>query len=100
MLHLFIWQVGTTAEYLQNITIPSSLIVKQFDDKLKVATNKGDMVNINLDWRESVPHPDDRVEYELWKNNNDECGEKCDTQLNFAKNFKGSSQILEKHGYT
>ena len=52
------------------------------------------MVNINLDWRESVPHPDDRVEYELWTNNNDECGAKCDTQLDFGKNFKGAAQIL------
>ena len=100
MLHFFIWQVGAATEYLQNITIPSSLIVKQFDDKLKVATNKGDMVNINLDWRKSIPHPDDWVEYELWKNNNDECGAKCDTQLVFAQNFKGVSQILEKSGYT
>ena len=58
------------------------------------------MVNINLDWRESVPHPDDRVEYELWTNSNDECGVKCDTQLEFAKNFKGAAQILEKSGYT
>ena len=68
--------------------------MKQFDDKLKLATNKGDMVNINLDWRESVPHPDDRVEYELWTNNNDECGAKCDTQLDFGKNFRGAAQIL------
>jgi hypothetical protein len=59
---------GHHSEYLQNITIPSALIEKAFGDKLKVAINKGDMVNINLDWRESVPHPDDRVEYELWTN--------------------------------
>ena len=58
MLHLFIWQVGAAAEYPHNITIPSSLIVKQFDDKLKVAIDKGDMVIINLDWTESVPHPE------------------------------------------
>lgn len=91
---------SSAAEYLQNITIPSALIEKAFGDKLKVAINKGDMVNINLDWRESVPHPDDRVEYELWTNSNDECGPKCDTQLEFAKNFKGAAQILEKSGYT
>ena len=73
--------------------------MKQFDGKLKVATNKGDMVNINLDRRDSVPLPDDRVEYELWTNNNDECGAKCDTQLEFGKNFR-AAQILEKSGYT
>ena len=90
----------SAVEYLQNITIPYALFVKQFGDQLKVATNKGDMVNINLYWREFVPHPDDRVEYELWTNNNDECGAKCDTQLGFAKHFKGAAQILEKSGYT
>ena len=58
------------------------------------------MVNINLDWRESVPHLDGRVEYELWTNNNDECDEKCDTQLELANNFKGYAQILDKSGYT
>ena len=87
----------SAVEYLQNITIPYALIVKQFSDKLKVATNKGDMVNINLEF---VPHPDDRLEYELWTNNNDECDEKCDTQLELANNFKGDAQILDKSGYT
>ena len=87
-------------EYLQNITIPSALIVKQFGDKLKVTTNKGDMVNINLDQRESGPNLDDGVEYELRTNNNDECEEKCDTQLELANNFKGDAQILDKSGYT
>ena len=61
--------------------------MKQFYDKLKVATNKGDMVNINLDWRESVPHLDDRVEYELWTNNNGECGAKCDSPTGIWKEF-------------
>ena len=88
------------AEYLQNITIPSALIVKQFGDKLKVSTNKGDMVNINLDQRVSVPNLDDGVEYELWTNKNDECEEKCDTQLELANNFKADAQILDKSGYT
>ncbi|KAH9300872.1 hypothetical protein KI387_012455, partial [Taxus chinensis] len=89
-----------SAEYLQNITIPSALIEKHLGDKLKKAINKGDMVNINLDWRESVPHTDERVEYELWTNSNDECGVKCNTQMEFLKNFKGAAQILEKNRYT
>ena len=54
----------------------------------------------NLDWREAVPHPDDRVEYELWTNSNDECGVKCDMLMEFVKDFKGAAQILEKGGYT
>uniref|UniRef100_A0A0C9RL72 TSA: Wollemia nobilis Ref_Wollemi_Transcript_12720_2298 transcribed RNA sequence n=1 Tax=Wollemia nobilis TaxID=56998 RepID=A0A0C9RL72_9CONI len=92
---------GTSSDqYLQNITIPSALIEKHFGDKLKKALSDGYMVNINLDWRESLPHPDARVEYELWTNSNDECGSKCDIQMGFLKNFKGASQILEKNGYT
>lgn len=87
-------------KYIQNITIPSALIDKNFGDKLKKAINGGEMVNVNLDWRESVPHPDDRVEYELWTNSNDECGTKCDMLMEFVKDFKGAAQILERGGYS
>ncbi|GER55706.1 vacuolar sorting receptor family protein [Striga asiatica] len=88
------------ADYLQNITIPSALISKSLGDKIKKELANGGMVNINLDWREALPHPDERVEYELWTNSNDECGPKCDAQLNFVRDFKGAAQILEQKGYT
>lgn len=88
------------ADYLQNITIPSALITKTLGDNIKKALSSGEMVKINLDWRESLPHPDDRVEYEFWTNSNDECGPKCDSQIEFVKSFKGVAQILEKSGYT
>lgn len=84
------------AKYIQNITIPSALITQKFGEILKKAVKNGDMVNVNLDWRESVPHPDDRVEYELWTNSNDECGAKCDVLMNFLKDFRGSAQLLEQ----
>ncbi|VAH93116.1 unnamed protein product [Triticum turgidum subsp. durum] len=87
-------------EYLENITIPSALISKSFGDRLKKAIDNGDMVNVNLDWRESLPHPDERVEYEFWTNSNDECGPKCNSQIDFVKSFKGAAQVLEKKGYT
>ncbi|RDX88078.1 Vacuolar-sorting receptor 1, partial [Mucuna pruriens] len=90
----------SSAKYIENITIPSALIEKSFGEKLKDAISSGDMVNVNLDWREAVPHPDDRVEYELWTNSNDECGVKCDMLMEFVKDFKGAAQILEKGGYT
>ncbi|KAL3819208.1 hypothetical protein ACJIZ3_005113 [Penstemon smallii] len=69
---------GSSAKYIVNITIPSTLISKSFGEKLKAAISGGDMVNLNLDWREVVPHPDNRVEYERWANSNDKCGFKCD----------------------
>ncbi|KAL7236456.1 hypothetical protein ACSBR1_019698 [Camellia fascicularis] len=89
-----------SAKYIENITIPSALIEKSFAEKLKKELSGGEMVNVNLDWREAVPHPDDRVEYELWTNSNDECGFKCDMLMEFVKDFKGPAQILEKGGYT
>ncbi|MBA0549630.1 hypothetical protein Golob_020650, partial [Gossypium lobatum] len=91
---------SSSAKYIENITIPSALIEKTFGETLKKAISGGDMVNVNLDWREAVPHPDDRVEYELWTNSNDECGVKCDMLMAFVKDFKGAAQILEKGGYT
>lgn len=88
------------ADYVQNITIPSALISKSLGDSIKKALSDKDMVNINLDWTEALPHPDERVEYELWTNSNDECGPKCDSQIEFVKSFKGAAQILERKGYT
>ncbi|KAE8728988.1 Vacuolar-sorting receptor 6 [Hibiscus syriacus] len=86
--------------YVEKIGIPSALIEKSFGDNLKEALKKREDVVVKLDWRESMPHPDQRVEYELWTNSNDECGVRCDEQMNFIKNFKGHAQILEKGGYT
>ncbi|XP_059285189.1 vacuolar-sorting receptor 6-like [Lycium ferocissimum] len=86
--------------YIEKIGIPSALIGKSSGDILKEALNKGEEVVIKMDWTESMPHPDQRVEYELWTNSNDECGVRCDEQMNFIKNFKGHAQILEKSGYT
>ncbi|CAM6042520.1 unnamed protein product [Sphagnum compactum] len=92
---------SNAAQYLDNITIPSALITKELGDKMKSSLEQqGEMVNINLDWRESLPHPDERVEYEFWTNSNDECGPKCNDQIEFVKSFKGVAQILEQGGYT
>ncbi|XP_077253450.1 vacuolar-sorting receptor 6-like [Tasmannia lanceolata] len=85
--------------YIEKIRIPSALIKLSFGQILKKALKDHEVV-IKLDWRESMPHPDKRVEYELWTNSNDECGIRCNEQMNFVKNFKGHAQILEKGGYT
>ncbi|KAK4437983.1 Vacuolar-sorting receptor 3 [Sesamum alatum] len=90
-----------SARYIANMKpIHLHCIDKTFGENLKKAISGGDMVNVNLDWREAVPHPDDRVEYELWTNSNDECGVKCDMLMEFLKDFKGAAQVLEKGGYT
>ena len=93
---------GYRDEYVKGITIPSALIARPFAETLKKAfaeKSKGEIV-VKLDWTESMPHPDERVEYELWTNSNDECGIRCDEQINFIKNFKGHAQLLERARYT
>lgn len=86
--------------YIEKINIPSALINRALGEALKKAVEKDEDLMVKLDWTESMPHPDERVEYELWTNSNDECGMRCDEQMNFVKNFRGHAQILERGGYT
>ncbi|KAJ1384214.1 PA domain [Sesbania bispinosa] len=90
----------TNDDYVEKISIPSALISKSLGGSIKDALSNGEIVYINLDWREALPHPDDRVEYEFWTNSNDECGPKCDSIINFVKSFKGAAQLLEQKGFT
>jgi hypothetical protein len=90
--------------FLANITVPSALVTKRFGDALRRAASpssggSGEEVVVRLDWRESMPHPDERVEYEFWTNSNDECGPRCDEQAAFVRAFRGHAQLLEKGGY-
>ncbi|KAK3143744.1 hypothetical protein QOZ80_4AG0304400 [Eleusine coracana subsp. coracana] len=87
--------------FLSNITVPSALVTKRFGDALRAAASneKEEEVVVRLDWRESMPHPDERVEYEFWTNSNDECGPRCDEQAAFVAAFKGHAQLMEKAGY-
>ncbi|KAL9301692.1 Vacuolar-sorting receptor 5 [Arabidopsis thaliana] len=87
-------------DFIDKVKIPSALILRSFGDSLKKALKRGEEVIMKMDWSESIPNPDERVEYELWANTNDECGVHCDKQIDFIKNFKGMAQILEKGGYT
>ncbi|ESW06551.1 hypothetical protein PHAVU_010G057200 [Phaseolus vulgaris] len=86
-------------DYIEKISIPSALISKSLGDKIKSALSSGEMVNVNLDWREALPHPDERVEYEFWTSSNDECGPKCESEINFVRGFKGAAQLLEQKGF-
>ncbi|MCO5584205.1 hypothetical protein L7F22_038128 [Adiantum nelumboides] len=88
------------AEYVQKITIPSALIEKAFGNRLKAELAKKETITVKLDWSESLPHPDEQVEYELWTSSTDECGAKCDALAEFIKSFKGAAQVLEKRGHT
>ncbi|CAA0810766.1 Vacuolar-sorting receptor 2 [Striga hermonthica] len=93
-------EADAQSKYVQTISIQSALICKELGDQIKKELAKGEIVNINLDWREALPHPEERVEYEFWTTSSDECGSKCESQLNFVRDFKGAAQILEQKGYT
>ncbi|XP_039037805.1 vacuolar-sorting receptor 1-like [Hibiscus syriacus] len=82
----------------QDIVIPAAFISKSLGDRIKEAISNGD-VDIHLDWRESLLHPNERVEYEFWTNSDYECGPKCESQHEFIKNFKGAARILERKGF-
>ncbi|KAM0915178.1 hypothetical protein ACQ4PT_011069 [Festuca glaucescens] len=96
-------EASPDTEYIDKINIPSALVNRAFGESLKKMAEKAEAegeVVVKLDWRESMPHPDERVEYELWTNSNDECGPRCDEQAAFVKSFRGHAQILERGGYT
>lgn len=59
--------------YVEKIGIPSALIDRALVNVLKEAIRKGEDAVVKMDWWESMPHPDEPVEYELWTNSNDEC---------------------------
>uniref|UniRef100_A0A0D3GJM6 Uncharacterized protein n=2 Tax=Oryza TaxID=4527 RepID=A0A0D3GJM6_9ORYZ len=92
-------------EYIDRISIPSALVNRAFGESLKKMSSPSPSseaaveVVVKLDWRESMPHPDERVEYELWTNSNDECGARCDEQMEFVRGFRGHAQIMERGGY-
>ncbi len=55
---------------------------------------------VELDWSESLPHPDNRVEWEVWSNSNQACGPKCQKQTEFIEQFGPIASNLEQGGYT
>ena len=86
-------------EIAGNITIPTGLVKKSVGDRLKGGKDDAPVI-ATLDWTDSLPHPDDRVEWEFWTNSNDACGVKCDQQKRFVREFASTAQALEKGGYT
>eukprot|EP00244_Chara_vulgaris_P014380 TRINITY_DN8984_c0_g1_i2.p1 TRINITY_DN8984_c0_g1~~TRINITY_DN8984_c0_g1_i2.p1 ORF type:complete len:657 (+),score=135.57 TRINITY_DN8984_c0_g1_i2:244-1971(+) len=84
----------------QVITIPTVLIRMEDGNKIKEALRQKQLVSVVLDWTESITNPDQRVEYELWTNSNDKCGDKCEMIKNFVNEFRGVAQNLEKGKYT
>lgn len=58
----------------------------------------GSDLSVELDWRESIIHPDARVEWEAWLSTNDGCGQACSAQKAFLQSFRETAESLEKVG--
>ena len=89
-----------TGRYVRDISIPTALVRKVDGELFESAISNGETVVGTMDWHDVLPHPDSRVEWELWIETNDECGYKCETQNAFLRDFKPIAQSLEKDGYT
>jgi hypothetical protein len=83
-----------------NITVPVGLVTKATGDIFEPILTAGTTILVTLNWTDVLPHPDSRVEWELWTNSGDNCGAKCDAQKGFIKDFKETAVTLEKNGYT
>jgi len=84
------------------LSIPSSLIQKSLGDAIKEAikSNGDGKVIMEMDWSESLPHPDNRVEWEMWTTGADACGMSCERQADFKIDFRKTARTLEKRGFT
>lgn len=94
--------VPIVEELLSKVTIPTVLIARGTGEKLKAAVvaDERDPVVVSLDWRESVRHPDDRVEYALWTSTDPTCGAPCDAADRFVQGFGETAAQFEEQGYT
>ncbi|KAF2286861.1 hypothetical protein GH714_033498 [Hevea brasiliensis] len=86
---------GNADGYVEKIQIPSALIERSFGESLKQALKNGEDVMIKLDWRESVPNPDQKV---------DQCKSQCinhgrycapDPEQDFGEGYQGKDVVYE-----
>jgi hypothetical protein len=89
-----------TGSYVSNITIPAVLARMVDGNSFDQAITRYGHVVGTLDWHDVLPHPDSRVEWELWSESNDECGYKCEQQNAFIVDFAPIAKQLEQDGYT
>jgi hypothetical protein len=84
----------------QNITVPVGLVTKATGDLFEPILEQRRTILVTLNWTDVLPHPDARVEWELWSNSGDNCGAKCDAQKGFVRDFASAAKTLEQGGYT
>ena len=86
------------ARLAQEISIPSALVTKEVGDVLRAATVAGDVLVLTLDWQDSISHPDDVVEWELWSSSDQVCGDSCTRTQGFISDIMSSAVDLEEQG--
>ncbi|KAL4447912.1 hypothetical protein ABPG75_005131 [Micractinium tetrahymenae] len=87
------------AALVQEISIPVVLVAKSVGDSIKTvlqAPGSHPEVVVELDWRESIAHPDARVEWELWFTSQDACGRACNSTSAFLQAFRETAKSLEQ----
>ena len=65
---------------------------------LRAATVAGDVLVLTLDWQDSISHPDDVVEWELWSSSDQVCGDSCTRTQGFISDIMSSAVDLEEQG--
>ena len=73
-------------------------VMQDTGDRLLEELTKSEPANVivELDWTESITHPDEHVEWELWTSSNDGCGPACDSQGAFKRSFRETAVQLEQ----
>jgi len=88
-----------TQSYVDNITVPAALMERSPCQAIKDQLNAGKTVIGSIDWSDAIPHPDDRVEWELWTDSNNGCS-KCQQVIDFIDSFSSDARQLEQGGFT
>ncbi|EFN56501.1 hypothetical protein CHLNCDRAFT_144100 [Chlorella variabilis] len=101
------------AALVPEITIPVVLVTKArrqlsteqtaAGERIKSVLQAGGSqaeVEVELDWSDSIAHPDARVEWELWFTAQDGCGQACDSMRAFFPAFKDAAEALEREQHT
>jgi len=84
----------------EKVVIPSTLVAKSVGEAMRGALKEGSRVVVEMDWKESISHPDDRVEYEFWTTSNDGCGPNCERQAAFKRDFKEKAIKFDQGKHT
>lgn len=86
-------------EEVDHITIPSVLITRSLGERLVAASaSAGASLGVALSWRESLTHPDDRVEAGIWLTTEPSCGDACMRTSSFVQSFADTAKDLESRG--